>query len=55
MTPVMLRHLEGRLFEWVMATAMVLLAALADGALVWRTHDRKGRTDHQAMTLCVSN
>jgi hypothetical protein len=26
MTPVMRHHLEGRLFEWVMATAMVLLA-----------------------------
>lgn len=26
MTPLMRQHLEGRLFEWVMATAMVLLA-----------------------------
>ena len=26
MTPTMRHHLEGRLFEWVMATAMVLLA-----------------------------
>jgi hypothetical protein len=27
MTPRMRHHLEGRLFEWVMASAMVLLAA----------------------------
>lgn len=26
MTPTMRRYLEGRLFEWVMATAMILLA-----------------------------
>src|SRR5438105_2826096 len=26
MTPVMRHYLEGRLFEWVMATAMILLA-----------------------------